>query len=73
MSFQTFKSDSYCVSGRHRSGTTKNYGNITSKGSKGINGYCSICNRKRSITVSDNTIKAERLGSFFKKFGNDFC
>ena len=57
MSFQKFKNDSYCVGGRHRSATTKIYDDITSKGSKVLIGYCSICNRKKSMTVSDNTIK----------------
>ena len=66
MSFQKFRSDSYCVGGRHRSATKNNYGDITSKGSKVLIGYCSICNRKKSMTVSDNTIQAEGLGSFFK-------
>ena len=69
MSFQKFKSDSYCVGGRHRSATVKIYGDITSKGSKVLIGYCSICNRKISMTVSDNTIKAEGLSSFFKNLG----
>ena len=69
MSFQKFKSDSYCVGGRHRSATIKIYGDITSKGSKVLIGYCSILNRKESMTVSDNTIKAEGLGSFFKNLG----
>ena len=69
MSFNKFKSDSYCVGGRHRSATVKIYGDITSKGSKVLIGYCSICNRKKSMTVSDNTIKAERLGNFFKNLG----
>ena len=40
-----FECDSYCVGGRHRSGT-KIYGKITAKGSKVLIGYCSICNRK---------------------------
>ena len=66
MSFQKFKGDSYCVGGRHRSSTIKTYGDITSKGSKVLNGFCSKCNRKKSITVSDSTIKAEGLSSFFK-------
>ena len=35
------------------------YGDITSKCSKVLIGYCLICNRKKSMTVSDNTIKAE--------------
>ena len=69
MSFQKFKSDSYCVGGRHKSATVKIYGDITSKGSKVLIGFCSICNRKKSMTVSDNTIKAEGLGTFFKKLG----
>ena len=69
MSFQKFKTDSYCVGGRHRSAAVKIYGDITSKGSKVLIGYCSVCNRKKSMTVSDNTIKAEGLGSFFKYLG----
>ena len=69
MSFNKFKSDSYCVGGRHRSATAKIYGDITCKGSKVLNAYCSICNRKKSMTVPDNTIKAEGLGSFFKNWG----
>ena len=48
MSFQTLKSDSFCVGGRHRSATVKIYGDITSKGSKILIGYCSICNRKKA-------------------------
>ena len=59
MSFQKFKSGSNCVGGRHRSATKNLYGDITSKALKVINGYCSICNRKKSMTVSDNTILAE--------------
>ena len=69
MSFNKFENDSHCVGGRHRSSTTKIYGDITSKGSKVLLGFCSICNRKKSMTVSDNTIKAEGLGSFFKNLG----
>ena len=69
MSFQKFETDSYCVGGRHRSATIKIYGDITSKVSKVLIGYCSVCNRKKSMTVSDNTIKAEGLGSFFKNLG----
>ena len=42
---------------------------MTSKGSKVLIGYCSVCNRKKSMTVSDNTIKAEGLGRFFKNLG----
>ena len=46
MSFQKFGTDGYWVGGRHRSATKNIYGNITSKGSKVLIGYCSICNRK---------------------------
>ena len=47
MSFQKFESDSYCVGGRHQSATVKIYGDITSKGSKVLIGYCSIFYRKK--------------------------
>ena len=45
---QKFKSDSYFVRGRHRSATKNFYGGITSKDSKVLVGYCSICNRKKT-------------------------
>ena len=32
-------------------------------------GKCVICNRKNSMIVSGNTIKAEGLGDFFKTLG----
>ena len=69
MSFRKFEKDSYCVGGRHKLATIKIFGDITSKGSKVLIGYSSICKRKKSMTVSDQTIKAEGLGSFFKKMG----
>ena len=69
MTFQKFQTDSYCVGGRHRSATVKIYGDITPKGSKVLIGYCSVCNRKKSMIVTDNTIKAEGLSSFFKNLG----
>ena len=68
MSFQNFSSDSYCVGGRHKASTKNFYGNITSKSSKVLVGCCcSICNRKKSMTVSDNTIVADSLCDFLKK------
>ena len=69
MSFQKFKSSSYCVGGRHRPATTKICGDITSEGRKVIIGYCSICNGKKLLTVSDNTIEAEGHDDFFKNRG----
>ena len=52
--------------------TTKNYGHITSKSNKVVIGFCSICQRKKSMTVSDNTIQAEKLGEFFKNLGRKY-
>ena len=65
MSLQKFETDSFCVGGRHKSSTVKIYVDMTSKGSKVLIGFCSICNRKNSMTVSDNTIQAEGLRDFF--------
>ena len=69
MSFQKFKSHSFCVGRRHRSATKNIYGDITSKGIKVLIGQCSKCNRKISMTVSHITIPAEGLGDFFKNLG----
>ena len=69
MNTQKLKSDSFGVGGRHRSDTKNIYGDITSKGNTLLIGYCSICNRKKSMTVSDITIQAEGLGDFFKNLG----
>ena len=68
MSFEKFKSDSYCVGDRHRSATTKIYSDITSKSSNVLIGYCSVCNKK-SLTVPDNKIQAEAFVDFFKNLG----
>ena len=74
MSFQKFKSDSYCVGGRHRSSTKDIVGDITINKKTGrevklLVGKCVICNRKKTMIVSDNLIQAERLGDFFKNLG----
>ena len=58
--------DSCCFGGRYRSATVNIYVDITSKVSKVLIGYCSICNRKKSKTVSDNTKQAECTCDFFK-------
>ena len=52
MSFQKFKSDSFCVGGRHRSSTSNITGDIsinkkTGKEVKLLVGKCAICNRKK--------------------------
>ena len=74
MSFQKFKTNSYCVGGKHKSDTKNITGEITSNKKTGkqiklLVGQCSICNRKKSMIVSDNTIQAEGLGDFFKNLG----
>ena len=48
MRFQKFKTNSYCVGGRHRSSKLKICGDITSKGSKVLVGFCSIRNGKKA-------------------------
>ena len=74
MSSQKFQSDSYCVGGRHRSGTKNIVGEIrnnkkTGKEIKLLVGQCMVSNRKKSMIVSDNVIQAEGLGDFFKNLG----
>ena len=74
MSFQKFKTNSYCVGQKHYSGTKNIVGEITFNKKTGreiklLVGQCSICNRKKSMIVSDNTIQAEGLSSFFKNLG----
>ena len=73
-SSQKFQNDSYCVAGRHKSGTTNIVGEIrnnkkTGKDIKLLVGQCVVCNRKKSMIVSDNVIQAEGLGDFFKNLG----
>ena len=69
MSIQKFKSESYCVGGRHRSATKNIYSDISIKGTIVLIGYCSICNRKKAMTVSDSSIVAENSGVFFVNLG----
>ena len=74
MSFQKFKTNSYCVGRKHYSGTKDIAGEITlnkktGKEIKLLVGKCVVCNKKKSMIVSDNTIKAEGLGDFFKNLG----
>ena len=73
MSFQKFKADSYCAGQKHCS-CTKNivieisFIKKTITENKMLLGKCVICDRKKSMMVSDNTIQAERLGSFSKNW-----
>ena len=74
MSFQKFRSDSYCVGGRHRSATKEKVGDITINRKTGKEvklpiGKCGVCDRKKTMIVSDNVIQVEVLGDFFKNLG----
>ena len=69
-----FETNSYCVGGKHHSGTKNISGEITinkktNKEIKLLVGKCMVCNRKKSMIVGDNTKKAEGLGSVSKNSG----
>ena len=64
-----FKTNSYCVSGRHYSGTINIRGVVSAKGTKTLRGKCVECRRNKSMTVSDATIEAEGLNDVFKSVG----
>ena len=71
MSFQKFKTNNYCVGQKPYCGTKSIVGEITFYIKSGrevilLVGQCSICDRKKSMIVSDNTIQAEGLGDCFK-------
>ena len=74
MGFQKIKTNSYCVGGRHQSATKNIVGDTTinrktDKEVKLLVGKCVICDRKKTMIVSDNVIQAEGLGDFFKNLG----
>ena len=74
MSFEKFKSDSHCVRGRHKSATKIIVGDITinkktGKEVKLLVVKCVICNRRKTLIVSDNVFQAKGLGDFFKNLG----
>ena len=67
--FKKFTTSSYCVGGKHYSGTNNIYGDVTPKGTKLLKGKCTTCGRNKSMTVSDATIEGEGLKDFFKSVG----
>ena len=74
MRFQKSEPNSFCVDQQHYSGTKNIVGEITFNKETGreinkIVEQCWICNRKKSMIDSDNTIQAKGLGDFFKKLG----
>ena len=66
-----FKNNSYCVGGRHYSGTINIQGLFTSKCTKMLKGNCVTCKTNYSMTVGHATVEAERLKDFFKSVGKD--
>ena len=66
---QKFQTNSYCVGGRHYSGTNNIRGFVSTKGTKMLKGNCTACLRNKSMTVSDATIEAEGLKDFLKSVG----
>ena len=76
MSYNKFINNSYCVGGKHYSPTANIYGDTTNTGIqmgrpvKILRGNCMICNRNKSLIVSDRTVDAEGLGDFFKHLGS---
>ena len=74
MSFQKFKTKRYCVGEKHYPGTKNIAGETTfikktGKETRLLVGQCVICDRKKSMIVSDNTIQSEGLGSSLKTLG----
>ena len=76
MSFETFKTNCYYVAKKHYYGTINIVGGIifikkTGEKIKLLIGRCSICNRKKSVILSDNTIAAGDLGDLFRSLGKN--
>ena len=74
MSSRKYKTDSYYVGGRHKSATKNIVGEITFNKKTGeeiklLVGKCMICNKRKSMIVSDNVIQAEGLGDVLKSLG----
>ena len=66
---QKFKTISYCVGGRHYSGTNNIRGVVSTKGIKMLKGNCTNRRRNKSMTVCDATREAKVLKVFFKNLG----
>jgi len=66
MSYENFKTNSFCVGYRHRSATISIEGDVVKAGQNLIIGICVQCIRRNFMIVSDNTIQPGELGRFFK-------
>ena len=74
MSFQKFKTYSYCVGHKGYSATKRivddiTYNKKTVRELKTLVGQCSVCIRRKSKIFSDNVSQAEGLSNFFKNLG----
>ena len=74
MNSQKFKSDSYCVGGKHRSGTKNITGEITVNKKTGreiklLVGNCVICSRKKSYSFLIILFKQKVLEISSKNWG----
>ena len=61
MTFQKFKTNNFCVGGKHYSGTKNISGEITLNKKTGgeiklLVGKCVVCKKRKAMIVSDNTI-----------------
>ena len=65
MSYQNSKSNSYCVGGRYHTSTSIIENDIKKTVQNLIIVKCIQWTRKKSMTVSDNTIKVGGLGKVF--------
>ena len=74
MSFQKCKTNSFCVGQKHYSSIKNIAGKTTinkktGRETKLLVGQCIYVIEKKLMIKSDNTIKAESLGDFFKNLG----
>ena len=73
MNSYKFETNSYCVGGKHRSGTKSITGEKTINKKTGreiefLVRKCVICKRRKPMIVSDDTIQAEGLCFFSKNW-----
>ena len=76
MSFQNFKTNSYCVCHGGYSYTKNIIGEVSFIKKTGreiilLVGQCSMCNRKKSMIITNIIVQAEGLGNFLKTLGTE--
>ena len=70
MSYQKSKTSSYCIGSRHFAAEVSFEDDIAFNFLAVINENCAIFEKKMSMTLNDNTNKAEGLGSLFENMKN---